>query len=160
MANDWSYEGVTVVHLSGGRLATTPNGMLMGVPGAVQLSANGGTTYGDIFMVTEIDGSPTEALTEIIQSGGSAIQAGQTDLDRLLRHEEEHSRQWAALGPVVFPVAYADEATEVVVHVGVHDGWGPFDYPYIYPTIEEGSPCDNAFEEGAGFADGGYSQCS
>ncbi|WP_255588750.1 hypothetical protein [Nocardia sp. MH4] len=53
--NDWSYDqDVAFIDSNGGRLATTPNGMLMGLGGnELQdlYSQKGGTTYGDIFMM-------------------------------------------------------------------------------------------------------------
>ena len=54
-ANAWSYDkDVDFVHHNGGRLMTTPNGMLMGM-GGNQLqdfySEGGGSTWGDVFMV-------------------------------------------------------------------------------------------------------------
>src|SRR6202012_4781719 len=54
-ANSWSYRrDVRFVHANGGRLVATPNGMLMGLGGNVLLrffSQQGGTAWGDIFMV-------------------------------------------------------------------------------------------------------------
>jgi hypothetical protein len=57
--NDWSYDDdVGFVHGNGGRLVTTPNGMIMGAGGnELQdlYSFKGGTCYGDIFMINEDD---------------------------------------------------------------------------------------------------------
>jgi hypothetical protein len=53
--NSWSYDDdVGFVHGNGGRLATTPNGMMMGLGGNLiqdQFSQRGGTTWGDTFML-------------------------------------------------------------------------------------------------------------
>lgn len=109
-ANDWSYDSdVGFVEGNGGRLATTPNGMLMGLGGnwlQDQFSQKGGTTWGDTFMVNIDD--PTDAaqqLQKVIESGRApAVGAdgiphpGELDLDRLLHHEERHSQQWAEKG--------------------------------------------------------------
>jgi hypothetical protein len=99
--NDWSYdEDVGFVHDNGGRLATTPNGMLMGAGGnELQdlYSVKGGTTWGDTFMINENDlEHPDQRLEEIIRTGERP--AGGLDLDRLLHHEERHSQQWAEHG--------------------------------------------------------------
>jgi len=106
-ANSWSYDQIFDKG-GGGSLATTPNGMLMGLGGPVMdtIGVHGGTTYGDVFVVN-IDGSedPAEQLTTIIESGsnwymrddGQLVQ-GRLDLDRLLHHEERHSQQWAQKG--------------------------------------------------------------
>ncbi|WP_084298703.1 hypothetical protein [Mycobacterium genavense] len=112
-ANSWSYDAdVGFVDRNGGRLVTTPNGMLMGLGGNwIQrlFSRQGGTTWGDIFMVNvSIDNDPDGAarrLRQIVESG----HAWYTDrtgrpresmlaLDRVLHHEELHSQQWAAKG--------------------------------------------------------------
>ncbi len=116
-ANSWSYEQVPRLAGSGGRFAATPNGMLMGLGGGFvqnQLSQQGGSTYGDVFLIN-ID-HPADAgdqLRKIIGSGqmwydgpGGARQQDM-DIDRILHHEERHSEQWAALGPVEFAKQYA-----------------------------------------------------
>ncbi|MFY2859374.1 hypothetical protein ACOJVU_06055 [Mycobacterium sp. THU-M104] len=96
--NGWSYtRDVGFVHRNGGRLVTTPNGMLMGLGGnwiQRQFSRRGGTTWGDIFMVNagRIT-DPAERLRRVIRSPRS-----NPDLDRVLHHEEIHSQQWAAKG--------------------------------------------------------------
>ena len=108
--NRWSYErDVRFVHRNGGRLVATPNGMLMGLGGNwIQglFSQQGGTAWGDIFMVN-IDrcSDPCEQLRQIVRSGrawytdrrGVPVQSG-LNLDRVLHHEERHSAQWAAKG--------------------------------------------------------------
>jgi len=137
--NDWSYdEDVGFVHFNGGRLVTTPNGMMMGLGGnAVQdvYSQNGGTTYGDTFMLNVDD--PQDAakqLRDVVTSGRTWYQGdngpyqGQLDLDRLLHHEERHSQQWAREGYTHFLASY---------------GW-------------EKMTGGNQTEEGAGLSDGGY----
>ncbi len=142
-ANSWSYDqDVGFVDGNGGRLMTTPNGMLMGL-GGNQLqdmySEGGGSTWGDIFMVNIDD--PTDAadqLRKIVKSGvawypgpdGNGYPgANQLDLDRLLHHEERHSQQWARMGYLGFIDAYV---TGKVVEIftdhpmekdaGLHDG--------------------------------------
>jgi hypothetical protein len=98
-ANRWSYSrDVRFVDRNGGRLVTTPNGMLMGLGGnwvQRQFSQRGGTTWGDIFMVNIGNGTdPADQLRRIVRSGHTS----NLDLDRVLHHEERHSRQWAAKG--------------------------------------------------------------
>ena len=73
-ANAWSYDkDVDFVHDNGGRLMTTPNGMLMGM-GGNQLqdffSEGGGSTWGDIFMVNIDDpANPAQTLRDMVDSG-------------------------------------------------------------------------------------------
>jgi len=131
-ANRWSYtRDVAFVHRNGGRLATTPNGILMGVGGNLiqrQFSQRGGTTWGDIFMINA--GRRTDAaglLRRIISSE-------RIDLDRLLHHEERHCRQWAERGHAGMLKAY---------------GWELFRELIFGAT--------NRLEADAGLADGGYS---
>jgi len=109
-ANSWSYSrDVRFVHRNGARLVATPNGILMGLGGnwiQRQFSQQGGTAWGDIFMVN-IGGAtdPAQQLRRIVQSGhawwtdesGRACESN-LDLDRVLHHEELHSQQWAAKG--------------------------------------------------------------
>lgn len=142
-ANRWSYDqDVEFVDGNGGRLATTPNGMLMGLGGnwiQKQFSRQGGTAWGDIFMVN-VDGAPAQRLRQIVQSGHSWY----TDrkgrpfestlaLDRVLHHEELHSQQWAAKGHARMIAAYL---------------WEVFRDRIFRRT--------NRLEEAAGLADGGY----
>lgn len=112
-ANGWSYfRDVRFVHRNGARLVTTPNGVLMGVGGnwiQRQFSRQGGTAWGDIFMVNVRDATgatdPARQLRHIVRSGhawctdrhGRPVETT-LDLDRVLHHEEQHSRQWAAKG--------------------------------------------------------------
>jgi len=107
MANGWSYAGAWAIEHTGGSLVATPNGMLMGLGGKIQdtLSCQGGTTYGDIFMVN-IDhcADPAQQLRDIVHSGhawsdynGRPVQED-LDLDRLLHHEERHAQQYARFG--------------------------------------------------------------
>ncbi len=148
-ANSWSYdEDVDFVHGNGGRLATTPNGIMMGVGGNYGqgwFSWQGGTAWGDTFMVN-IDNPDDEAdmLRQIVESGvaprsegheiggpdgpGGPGDPGALDLDRLLHHEERHSQQWA------------------------EKGHGKFIREYAWERITGG----NETEEDAGLADGGY----
>lgn len=160
-ANDWfSYgQDVGFVNGNGGRLATTPNGMLMGLGGnALQdiYSASGGTTFGEIFMLNIDDPEDgREALISVIKSGvanyggadGEPDPDPDLDLDRLLHHEERHSQQWADEGYAPFIAGYANESVDVD-----WKGWGPFQAPI--PHQVEGR--DNSYEADAGLTDGGY----
>ncbi|MET0930390.1 MAG: hypothetical protein ABWX74_12785 [Aeromicrobium sp.] len=137
-ANSWSYvDDVRFVHGNGGRLVTTPNGMLMGLGGNIvqdQFSQNGGTTYGDVFMLNIDDADdPTAVLREVVEGGHARYQdsdgdvyAGSLDLDRLLHHEERHSQQWAEEGYVGFLASYGLEqitrTNETEEGAGLHDG--------------------------------------
>lgn len=146
--NDWTYDDdVDFVNGNGGRLATTPNGMMMGLGGnwlQDKYSLNGGTTWGDIFMLNIDDtDDPQQVLREAIRGGEAYYQfdngsigqgSSHLDLDRLLHHEERHSQQWAALGHLGFIAAYLAEA-------GIE--WLPFTGPHFY-------------EKDAGLSDGGY----
>jgi hypothetical protein len=108
-ANDWSYfRDVRFVHRNGARLVTTPNGILMGSGGnwiQRQFSQQGGTAWGDIFMININSADPAQQLRHIIRSGHAWCADGHgrpvettLDLDRVLHHEELHSQQWAAKG--------------------------------------------------------------
>lgn len=144
-ANSWSYDqDVGFIDRNGGRLVTTPNGMLMGLGGnRIQrlFSQEGGTAWGDIFMVNVDDSIGAEArLRQIIQSGhvwcpggdGTLVESNLA-LDRVLHHEELHCRQWAAKG-----------------HTGMITA-------YVWEVIRDkvfGKT--NRLEEDAGLSDGGY----
>jgi hypothetical protein len=144
-ANGWSYDrDVGFVDRNGGRLVTTPNGLLMGVGGNRILglfSQQGGTAWGDIFMMN-IDRcrDPALQLRRIVASGhawytdgrGTPVEGG-LDLDRVLHHEERHCSQWAAKG---YARMLADYSWEVV--------------------RERVFGKTNRLEEDAGLADGGY----
>lgn len=142
-ANAWSYPAARRIAGTGGALATTPNGILIGIGGswiAGRLSQRGGTTYGDIFLVNlDHRDDPTRRLRQIIESGvgwheaDGKLHRGRLPLARLLHHEERHSRQWARLGPARMGVAYLGEELRARLTGGV-----------------------NRFEEDAGLADGGY----
>lgn len=136
-ANSWSYE---LLERATGRFAATPNGMVMGVGGELiqqTVSQEAGTCVGDVFAVN-IDNPANGAaaqLRDIIQSGtmkSDADHDGQltrgNDLDRVLHHEERHSRQWA------------------------DKGFAKFLQEYFTPTEAEPNP----FETNAGASDGGY----
>jgi hypothetical protein len=108
-ANRWSYnQDVGFVDRNGGRLITTPNGMLMGLGGNwIQrlFSQHGGTAWGEIFMVNIDAKNPAQLLRLIVESGHAwyADDDGRPcetklALDRVLHHEERHSAQWAAKG--------------------------------------------------------------
>ena len=143
-ANSWSYDrDVAFVEGNGGRLATTPNGMLMGLGGnGLQdlFSEGGGTTWGDIFMVNIDDpDDPAQQLRQIVKSGDMWYPApdgngrqGSLDLDRLLHHEERHSQQWAEKGYTTMLKEY---------------GW---------EWLREKAGYPNRLEEDAGLSDGGY----
>lgn len=133
-ANHWSYaRDVGFVDRNGGRLVTTPNGILMGLGGnwlQRQFCRRGGTTWGDIFMVN--GGAltdPAEGLRRIIESGRAWH-----DLDRVLHHEERHCRQWAAKG---YAGMLRDYGRELIRE-------------YAFGAV-------NRLEADAGLADGGYS---
>lgn len=130
-ANGWSYtRDVAFVHRNGARLATTPNGILMGVGGNLiqrQFSRRGGTTWGDIFMVN------TGRLTDPAEQLRRIISSEHIDLDRLLHHEERHCRQWAERGYAGMLRAY---------------GWELFRELLFGAT--------NRLEADAGLSDGGY----
>ncbi|WP_418005600.1 type VII secretion target [Mycobacterium sp. PDNC021] len=143
-ANSWSYEQVPRLAGSGGRFAATPNGMLMGLGGGFvqnQLSQQGGSTYGDVFLINiDHPADASDQLRKIIGSGqmwydgpGGARQQDM-DIDRILHHEERHSEQWAALGPAEFAKQYA-----------------------ISLGAERLTGRRNPFETNAGASDGGYS---
>lgn len=120
-ANAWTYARVVpLVHRAGGRMVTTPHGMLMGLGGNRLMGLfvqRGGTTYGDLFMLNIRGvGDPVTELRETVVSSRSRHQhedgttyAGRLPLDRLLHHEERHAQQWAAAGPARFVAAYAWE---------------------------------------------------
>ncbi|MEH3033788.1 MAG: hypothetical protein PGN07_07045 [Aeromicrobium erythreum] len=160
-ANSFTYDDdVSFVDVNGGRLATTPNGMLMGLGGnPLQdlYSQAGGSTWGDIFMLNIDDPDDTHAtLVDVIESGNQwregddgPYEDSSLDLDRLLHHEERHSRQWADEGYLGFITGYANESIDVD-----WKGWGPFRAPI--PHQVEGR--DNSYEVDAGLADGGYSE--
>jgi hypothetical protein len=144
-ANSWSYDrDVRFVDRNGGRLITTPNGILMGAAGnwmQRRFSARGGTTWGDIFMLnTARGGDPTQLLRDIVgsrrawhtESDGEAVIGG-LDLDRLLHHEGRHCAQWAALGYAGMLRTYSWELVRELVFRKT-----------------------NRLEEDAGLCDGGY----
>jgi hypothetical protein len=144
-ANAWSYgQDVAFVHVNGGRLVATPNGMLMGLGGnwiQQQFSRQGGTAWGDIFMLN-VDGSgdPARRLREIVESGHSWFTdrtgrpfESNLALDRVLHHEELHSQQWAAKGHARMITAYVWEVLRDRVFRKT-----------------------NRLEEAAGLSDGGY----
>ncbi|PPK70418.1 hypothetical protein V5P93_000701 [Actinokineospora auranticolor] len=137
--NAWSYnEDVGFVHGNGGRLVTTPNGMMMGLGGNLiqdQFSQRGGTTWGDTFMLNIDDPSdPAQQLRDVAKSGHAWYEGddgpyqGSLDMDRLLHHEERHSQQWA------------------------REGYSGFLASYVWEQITGG----NETEEDAGLSDGGY----
>jgi hypothetical protein len=143
-ANSWSYrQHVAFVDRHGGRLVTTPNGILMGVGGNRILgmfSARAGTVWGDIFMVNIRCARPAEQLRLIVESGhawyadrhGRPVESNLA-LDRVLHHEERHSRQWAAKG-----------RAGMLTH-------------YAWELLREGAfRKTNRLEEDAGLSDGGY----
>jgi hypothetical protein len=143
--NGWTYtRDVRFVDRNGGRLITTPNGMLMGLGGnwlQRRFSRRGGTTWGDIFMVNLGDvAQPAELLRQIVKSGhawyvdgGGVPFEGNLDLDRVLHHEERHCQQWAAMG---YAGMLRDYGRELVRE-------------YAFGKT-------NRLEEDAGLSDGGY----
>jgi hypothetical protein len=135
-ANWATYAEIPGFHLGGGRMAATPNGMLMSAGGnwaQDQTAFGGGTTYGDRFIVNEdhlpnpgLD--PEQQLGQIIGSG-DAPNDPTLDLDRLLHHEEMHSQQWAK-DPL-------------------------FAEKYLWEEMHNPRE-ENKYEKGAGLEDGGY----
>ncbi|SEH61798.1 protein of unknown function [Mycolicibacterium rutilum] len=144
-ANAWSYNrDVDFVHDNGGRLMTTPNGMLMGLGGNQyqdMFSEGGGSTWGDIFMVNIDDPSdPAQTLRDMVddgvmwyptEGGEGAPGNNRLDLDRILHHEEIHSQQWQQKGYLGFIDAYL---TGKLVEIFT----------------------DHPMEKDAGLSDGGY----
>ncbi|GIH03900.1 hypothetical protein Rhe02_19670 [Rhizocola hellebori] len=137
--NSWSYDDdVGFVHGNGGRLVTTPNGMMMGLGGNLiqdQFSQRGGTTWGDTFMLNIDDPQdPAQQLRTVVSSGHAWYEGdtgpyqGALDTDRLLHHEERHSQQWA------------------------REGYTGFLASYVWEQVTGG----NETEEDAGLSDGGY----
>jgi hypothetical protein len=136
-ANAWSYDDdVGFVHDNGGRLVTTPNGMMMGLGGNLiqdQFSQKGGTTWGDTFMLNIDDpADPAQQLREVAGSGHAWYDGdggphpGDLDMDRLLHHEERHSQQWGREGYAGFLASYAWEqitgGNETEEDAGLSDG--------------------------------------
>jgi len=80
----------------------------------------GGTAFGNVFVTPE--------------TLSVAVAPSTRDV---LRHEERHSTQWAALGPVGFPIAYAAASGYSNLTTGTY--W-----------------CGNIFEIDASLGDGGY----
>ncbi len=118
--------------------------MLMGAGGnwfQRQFSRRGGTTWGDMSIVNMGDVTdPADQLRRIVRSGHAWYVDGSgepfesnLDLDRVLHHEERHSRQWAARG-------YAGMLRDY--------GWE------LFRELAFGKK--NRFEEDAGLSDGGY----
>jgi len=131
--NRWSYrDDIALVHAQGGRVVTTPNGMLMAVPGGVGrwFAAKGGTTWGDIFLLNipadQAGGwglgrwglargrDPVDILRRVVEGGSAPSSLDPTggtthwlDLDRVLHHEEIHAQQWARYGHLGFLARYA-----------------------------------------------------
>jgi hypothetical protein len=144
-ANAWSYDrDVGFVHRNGGRLMTTPNGMLMGLGGNRVLgvfSQQGGTCWGDIFLVNiDRPADPAGQLRRIVRSGHAWFTGrdgvpfeSDLDLDRVLHHEERHCAQWAAKG-----------------YLGMLRDYG---WELIRERVLGRS---NRLEEAAGLSDGGY----
>lgn len=134
-ANRWSYDAVRMITVTGGCLAATPNGVLIGVGGNrihTQFSRRAGTMWGDLFLLNVDRGvDPARRLREIIGTG--CLGDRELDLDRLLHHEERHAQQWARLGPVRMGTRYLAEEARAQIFGG-----------------------DNRFERDAGLADGGY----
>lgn len=133
-SNSWTYDkDVSFILGNDGALMTTPNGMLMGMGGnwvQDQFSWKGGTAWGDIFM-ENIDHAhgPAEQLRQIVESGKSwnvnadgIPEPGSLDLDRLLHHEEMHSRQWADEGYFGMLWAAMTDSDGIEKEAGLGDG--------------------------------------
>lgn len=133
-ANSWTYDqDVPFILAADGALMTTPNGMLMGMGGnwlQDQFSWKGGTAWGDIFMENIDHGhNPGEQLRATVESGVSRVvgpdgnpTAGRLDLDRLLHHEEIHSRQWADKGYLGMLWSVATDSDGIEEEAGLGDG--------------------------------------
>jgi EspA/EspE family len=133
-ANSWTYDqDVPFILDADGALMTTPNGMLMGMGGnwvQDQFSWKGGTAWGDIFMENIDHGhNPGEQLRAMVESGVSRgigaegnPTAGGLDLDRLLHHEEMHSRQWADKGYFGMLWAAVTDSDGIEKEAGLGDG--------------------------------------
>lgn len=133
-ANSWTYtKDVPFILGADGALMTTPNGMLMGIGGnwvQDQFSWKGGTAWGDIFMENIGHGhNPGEQLRATVESGVSRgigadgnPTAGRLDLDRLLHHEEMHSRQWADKGYLGMLWAAVTDSDGIEREAGLGDG--------------------------------------
>ncbi|MCF6387847.1 ESX-1 secretion-associated protein [Mycobacterium sp. MBM] len=133
-ANAWTYDkDVRFILRADGGLVTTPNAMLMGMGGnwlQDQFSWKGGTAWGDIFMENIDHGNdPTRQLQQIVESGKSwhvgadgVPRAGSLDLDRLLHHEEMHSRQWADKGYLGMLWAAVTDSAGIEREAGLGDG--------------------------------------
>lgn len=133
-ANSWTYDqDVPFILDADGALMTTPNGMLMGMGGnwvQDQFSWKGGTAWGDIFMENIDHGhNPSQQLQQAVESGTSwnvdanGVPKGTTlDLDRLLHHEEMHSRQWADKGYFGMLWAAVTDSDGIEKEAGLGDG--------------------------------------
>ncbi len=140
--NEWTYDGflisdsdVEFVLDNGGAIVATPEGTLM--------AAGGGEAFG--FIPNPADWFSSRGGTtwmEMFVINGSyddpaerlreIVAAGElngNELADLLRHERIHSEQWSEYGYWGFIARYLAEGTD---------------------------PCDNSFEEDAGYEDGGY----
>ncbi|WP_414686422.1 hypothetical protein [Mycobacterium sp.] len=143
-ANRWSYnQDLGFVDRNGARLVATPNGILMGLGGNWMqrlFSQQGGTTWGEIFLINMSPADPVELLRLIVESGhawyadhdGRPCESNLA-LDRVLHHEERHCAQWAAKGYVGMIRDYSWELVRERV----------FRKP-------------NRLEDDAGLSDGGY----
>lgn len=118
-ANDWTYAGplgtggvVALVLAQGGAVVATPEGILMAAPGpkvfgvvptaAAVLSFQGGTTWGELFVLNKSSEDPAGVLRGVIARG--AVDG--KPLAPLLRHERIHSEQWARHGRLGFLARY------------------------------------------------------
>ncbi|MGE0215179.1 hypothetical protein [Mycolicibacterium sp.] len=133
-ANAWTYtKDVPLLLRRGGAVVTTPNGMLMGMAGnwlQGQFSRRGGTAWGDLFLVNiGHRHGPARQLERIVRSGrgwyvgaDGVPRPGGLNLDRLLHHEEIHSRQWAAKGHLGMLWAAVTDSRGIERQAGLSDG--------------------------------------
>lgn len=165
-ANLWTYglagwwQPVTEIHLTGGKFAATPNGMLMAMRGPAWhvgfttdfIVQRGGTTTGDLFTISGTSDDPAQYLRTLIESGTF----GDLDLDRVLHHEEIHSQQWAEIGELFFGPAYLQAELEAAVNRSKSQAEKEAAAAAAGMTVEEWEL--NRYEQQAGGRDGGYIQ--
>lgn len=118
-ANGWTYHwplltggAVALVLGQGGAVVATPEGILMAAPGpksfglvpsaAAVLSFQGGTTWGELFVLNKSSDDPAGVLHEVIARGF----VDDLPLLPLLAHERVHSEQWARYGRFGFLARY------------------------------------------------------
>ncbi len=140
-ANNWTYDGplwqqsdVSLVLDNGGAIVATPEGILMtaagdsdlGLPNLIDLFSVRGGVTWGEMFVT--NGSHDDPAA-VLRAAVTQDTLNGVPLGPLLGHERIHSEQWAYYGY----------------------------YRFIYEYIREGfDPCENRFEQEAGWEEGGY----